>query len=312
MTMRTRTGRKAIAAALPSLVTSGSIALFVALPSLAQTTATTRPADPAADDRVSRLERRLDEMERRHQAEMDERDKEIARLKALLPGGGATLPTPPGNAVDRTTQGILGEIGGGGGDGPVTRPSAAEVERTRQAVQRDAQVQTERSSFSRTPVSFNPDLAVITDFVGNASTDHRNPALNRFDVREVELDLRAAVDPRADAVVILPVDRSVENPLFFNGTTEVNGGVSTNIDIEEAYLFLHDFGIPNLTAKIGRFHLRFGRWNVLHQHDWVTTDNNFVSQSFLGPESIVDQGVSLSYVVPPRLIGNQYVELIAE
>lgn len=299
--MRTRPGRKALAAALPPLVWSCSVALFATVPLFAQTTA------PANDDRITRLERRLDEMERRHQAELQDRDREIARLKALLP---ATAPTtPPGDAVDRTTQDILGEIGGAA---PTTRPTAEEVASTRGEVQRDAQAQSERSAFNRTPVSFNPDLAVISDFVGNASTDHRNPAMNRFDVREVELDFRAAVDPRADAVAIIPIDRSIENPLFFNSKSEVNGHVDTSIDIEEAYMFLHDFGIPNLTAKVGRFHLRFGRWNILHQHDWVTTDNNFVSQSFLGPESLVDEGVSLSYVIPPKLIGDQYVEVIAE
>src|SRR5207244_2997662 len=62
----------------------------------------------------------------------------------------------------------------------------------------------------------------------------------------------------------------------------------------------------------GRFHLRFGRQNLLHAHNWPTADNNFVNQSFLGPEAITDNGLSLSYVIPPRLMGNQYVELVTE
>ncbi len=37
-----------------------------------------------------------------------------------------------------------------------------------------------------------------------------------------------------------------------------------------------------------------------------------MNQSFLGPEAIADAGLSLSYVIPPRLIHDQYVELIAE
>jgi hypothetical protein len=88
--------------------------------------------------------------------------------------------------------------------------------------------------------------------------------------------------------------------------------VNTGIEIEEAYVFLHDFGVPNLTAKLGRYHLRFGRQNILHEHDWPTVDNNFVNQSFLGSEALSDSGLSLSYVIPPKLIGNQYVELIGE
>src|SRR5206468_1420776 len=52
--------------------------------------------------------------------------------------------------------------------------------------------------------------------------------------------------------------------------------------------------------------------NLLHSHDWPTVDNNFTTQSFLGTEAITDNGLSLSYVIPPERIGNQYVELIAE
>ena len=46
--------------------------------------------------------------------------------------------------------------------------------------------------------------------------------------------------------------------------------------------------------------------------DWPTVDNNFVNQSFLGPESLNDSGLSLSYVVPTKFTGGQYVEAIAE
>src|SRR5207249_1780151 len=46
--------------------------------------------------------------------------------------------------------------------------------------------------------------------------------------------------------------------------------------------------------------------------NWPTVDNNFMSQSFLGPESLNDAGLSLSYVVPPKLVGNQYLEAIVE
>jgi len=50
----------------------------------------------------------------------------------------------------------------------------------------------------------------------------------------------------------------------------------------------------------------------LHKHDWPTSDNNFVNQSFLGNESLNDSGLSLSYVVPPKWVGDNYVEGILE
>ena len=139
------------------------------------------------------------------------------------------------------------------------------------------------------------------DSLGTYSPDRENDAYNRFDVREVELDLRAAIDPRADGVVILAFERDVENPIFppSAGEEEEEGGPETSVHIEEAYLTLHDFGVPNLSAKVGRFNVGFGRQNVLHLHDLPTTDPSFVNQAFLSPETLGNAGVSLSYRVPP-------------
>ncbi len=241
-----------------------------------------QPATQPADSRLERLEQRLNEMERQLQADLKARDAEIARLRSQVKDDSASKNADQ-DAIDQTTQDLMKDI-----------------------ESRSAATQT-----LRIPASFNPDFAVVGDFVGSLSTNKANPARNRFDIREVELDLRAAVDPRADGVVVLPFSRDVSDPVFFDRAT-ANGAVDSSFDIEEAYIFLHDFGVPNLTAKLGRFHLRFGRWNLLHKHDWMTTDNNFMSQSFLGAESLNDSGLSLSYVIPPKLIGNQYVEVIAE
>jgi hypothetical protein len=247
------------------------------------------------DQLEQRFNERLREMDEKYKAELKLRDEKIERLEkeqatrpASAPGNAPTV-TPPSstdaalNDIDKSTSDMLKDIDSNQTQAPTVR----------------------------IPASFNPNFAVVSDFLGSYSTDSANPARNRFDVREVELDLRAAVDPRADAVVILPIARDVADPLFFNPMTR-NGDVNTSIDIEEAYLFLHDFGIPNLTTKLGRFHVRFGRQNLLHLHDWPTSDNTFVNQSFLGHEALEDSGASFSYVVPPSLIGNQYVEADAE
>ena len=240
-------------------------------------------ATSTVDERIDRLEKRLEEMERRHAAELKVRDEQIASLREQLASRIATAATQPQD----------------------------EIEKERLAALKEVMARETSSPISRVAASFNPDIAVIGNFTGSYSPYHKNPALNRFDVGSVELDLRAAVDPRADAVAILPIVREVENPLFFD-PADRSGHVHTDVEIEEAYLFLHDFGVPNLTAQLGRYHLRFGRWNVLHAHDWPTVDNAFVVQSFLGPEALADNGLSLSYVVPPKLIRNHYVEWIAQ
>src|SRR5260221_13684072 len=245
---------------------------------LAQATAAAGP-----DQRMDQVEKHMDDMEKRPQAELKARDERINNLERQ-PKDKPTDTAPTAADVDKVTSDILKDINS---RNPVTQTL-------------------------RVPASFNPDLAVVGDFHANVSTNNVNPARNRFDIGSVELDLRAAVDPRADGVVVLPISRDVSDPLFFRGKADADGTIDTGIEIEEAYIFLHDFGVPNLTAKLGRFHLRFGRQNILHSHDWPTVDNNFVNQSFLGPESLNDSGLSLSYVIPPALVGGQYIEAIAE
>jgi hypothetical protein len=259
---------------------------------------------PSSADRLDQFEKRLADMESRHQADLQTRDQEIARLRAEveeLRQGRPPSTEPAGPESATTTPAASAPA--------ATRPD--EISRIAQDVLKDIGTHESKPPTLRIPASFNPDFAVIGDFRGNVSTNNSNPARGRFDLGSVELDLRAAVDPRADAVVILPVVREVEDPLFFS-FDDATGEVETAVELEEAYLFLHDFGVPNLTAKLGRYHLRFGRWNQLHVHNWPTVDNAFAVQSFLGPESLNDAGLSLSYVIPPNLVGNNYLEVIAE
>lgn len=255
------------------------------------------PATRPADSRIERLEQRMNEMEKRHEAELKERDAEIEQLKSQLNSKPTVVPstmTPP-----VSSQPAAPDTG------------TADIDKSTQDMLQDIEKKEAPPPVIRLPASFNPDFAVIGDFAGNASDYNRNPARNKFDLREVELDLRAAVDPRAEAVVILPIDREVADPLFFNPKF-ADGHVDTSIDIEEAYLHIHDFGVPNLTANVGRFHLHFGRWNLLHLHAWPTVDNAFTVQNFLGPESLVDSGVSFDYLVPPQYVGGEAIEAFAE
>ena len=258
------------------------------------------------EDRLSRLERRLDEAEAQHRKEMLQKDAEIAELRRQLPAAVNT------SKKESTSDSLLKEIDNTSLSS-TSRTSTKEIEQTKSEIGTDLAKQRQFGSLMpRTPANFNPDLAVVGEYQASYSTDHRNPARNRMDIGAIELDLRAAIDPRADGVVVLPIARDTPNPLFFDGKTPEVANVENTIEIEEAYFYLHDFGVKNLTAKLGRFHLRFGRNNILHGHDWQTVDNNFVNQSFLGSESIAGSGISLSYVIPPKWIANNYVELIAE
>ncbi len=195
--MQTRTGRCALLA----------LALYGSGEALAQSTATT------TDERLNRAEQRLDEMEKRHQAELKERDQKIAELETKL----RTPPTTAPAAAVPTTQ--------------------DDIDRTRAAVLEDVQSRDVASGIQRLGQDFNPSIAVITDFVGTVTpkNDRGNEAYNRFDVREAELDLRAAVDPRADGVLVLAFERDVHNPIFPEiGGEEEEEGVESSANVEEA------------------------------------------------------------------------------
>lgn len=274
--MRTRTGRWAAAA----LLAMGPSAL----------------AQETVDDRMERFEQRLDEIEQRHQEELRARDREIARLREQI------RQQPP----------------------PATQPAAEdadddEIEATRDEILRDIERRDRLLTLERTPASLNPDIAAIADFVGSYSPDAESDFYNRMDVREVELDLRAPVHPRADGVLILAFHRDVHSPVFgeIHEDEEHEGeeeheheGIESRAGAEEAYLLVHDTGVRNLAVKLGRFHLRFGRQNLLHLHDLPAVEPALVNQAFLSPEALTDAGIGLSYVVPNPW--GQYVEAIVE
>jgi hypothetical protein len=265
-------------------------AVMLALPvgAMAQAQPTTAPA-AAADDRLLKLEQRMAELERRHAEDLAARDAEIARLKAATtrPVAGAA-----GNATDGGTAAVMDDI-----------------EKIRTDALADIEARRTPFTIRNAGATINPRIAVTSDFTYVYSSNRKNEALNRLDLREVELDIRAAVDPRADAVAIITFERDAENPVF---PDEIASGPDTTIALEEGYIYLHDFGVPNLTAKVGRFLVKFGRQNQLHLHDLPLYDPPLAQQAFLAPEAYGDGGVSMSYLVPPKLVGGQAIELTAE
>ncbi len=137
----------------------------------------------------------------------------------------------------------------------------------------------------------NPQTTIFFDAGGSVSSRGRNKALNRFNLREVEADFRAAISPSADGVIILTLEEDI--------TQDHTGDISTdrNVDIEESYINFHS--LPHdLSLKFGKFRNVFGVNNVLHTHDLPQVDRPFVIQSILGPEGLLTTGASLSWLVP--------------
>ena len=141
---------------------------------------------------------------------------------------------------------------------------------------------------------FNPQMTVFGNFVARKDSrtvlnDQGKAVDNRFNLREVEADFRAVIDPWADGVVITTFDS--ETPREF-----VAG-------IEEGYIILKRLPGLNLSPwglkiKAGHFRPDFGRFNIIHTHDLPQTVPPLALQTFLGEEGMIGNGVSGQFFLP--------------
>ena len=149
----------------------------------------------------------------------------------------------------------------------------------------------------------NPAVTVFLDTGGSISSRGNNKALNRFNLREAEIDFRAAVAPFADGVLIIAIEEEIES--LSGGEVEIDRVFA----LEEGYIDFHT--LPgDLSLRIGKFRNAFGVNNLLHTHDLPQVTRPLVVTKFLGPEGLNTTGVSLSWLVPN--VWDKYIELRAE
>src|SRR5206468_3476201 len=119
---------------------------------------------------------------------------------------------------------------------------------------------------------FNPDMAVIGDFLGAAG---RNPTAGTpgLEMHESELSLQAVVDPYARAD-------------FFISFGE------EGVNLEEGFLAFTE--LPGgLLTKVGKMRAAFGKVNSLHNHILPWADRPLVTRNLVGGEDgIDDAGIS--------------------
>ncbi|MEE9271642.1 MAG: hypothetical protein V3V49_15450 [Candidatus Krumholzibacteria bacterium] len=141
---------------------------------------------------------------------------------------------------------------------------------------------------------FNPRVTVFGNFLGRVDSDpvlteEGDPIDDRFNLREVEVDFRAAVDPWADAVVITTWESEVPNQF--------------STEIEEGYVTLKKLPLLDaapwgLKLKAGRYRPEFGRFNKIHTHDLPQTTRPRSLQTFLGEEGFIQNGLSAQFFLP--------------
>jgi len=125
---------------------------------------------------------------------------------------------------------------------------------------------------------FNPDIAVIGDFLGAAGKNDSKFATPSLEMHEAELSLQAIVDPYARA------------DFFLTFSPE-------EVGVEEGFITFTSLP-ANFLLKVGKMRASFGKVNQMHNHVMPWTDRPLVTQDLVGgEEGISDAGLSLSRLI---------------
>jgi hypothetical protein len=124
---------------------------------------------------------------------------------------------------------------------------------------------------------FNPDMAVIGNFLGAAGKNIVEPS-PALEMSEAEASFQAVVDPYAKA------------DFFLTFGPEGAG-------IEEGYLTFTS--LPGgLLVKVGKMRSAFGKVNQMHSHVLPWTDRPLVTRNLVGGEDgVSDSGISVSKLI---------------
>jgi len=124
---------------------------------------------------------------------------------------------------------------------------------------------------------FNPDIAVIGNFVGAAGRNEIDPR-PALQLDEAEVSLQAVVDPYARA------------DFFLAASPE-------GLEIEEGFVTFPS--LPGgLLMKVGKLKAQFGKANTMHAHLMPAVDQPIVVRNLLGgEEGLNDSGLSVSRLI---------------
>jgi hypothetical protein len=247
-----------------------ALATLVAVPAFAQAP-TAAPSSSVQQIDPQQIRQELDRLRQEFDAIRDSYGARLAALEAKLTGtapaavpplvpapsaAAAVPPEAPAPAAPTATVDVpAGAAGAGGPEGPLP-------------------VYGNSSALSKI---FNPDMAVIGNFLG-AAGENKVEALPALEMREAEVSLQAVVDPYARA------------DFFLAASPE-------GLEIEEGFLTLTS--LPGgLLAKVGKLKEQFGKVNTMHAHALPWADVPLVMTNLLGgEEGMKDSGISVSKLV---------------
>ena len=209
---------------------------------------TTGGAADAQTADAQALRQEIEQLRKEFEAVQQQYGERLSALEAKLGTAGASTPAAPDAAPQTTVEVPPGAAGAGGPSGSLPIYGAT----------------------TASSKIFNPDIAVIGNFLGAAGTNRVNPS-PALEMAESEASFQAIVDPYARAD-------------FFMAFGE------EGVDLEEGFLTFPT--IPGgLLVKVGKMRAAFGKVNTLHSHMIPWTDRPLVTDNLVGgEEGIADAG----------------------
>jgi hypothetical protein len=129
---------------------------------------------------------------------------------------------------------------------------------------------------------FNPDIAVIGDFLGAIGSNKLNPD-PALQMHESEASFQAIIDPYARADFFLSFGQE-------------------GVELEEGYITFP--ALPGgLLMRVGKMRAAFGKVNTLHNHVLPWTDRPIMTNNLVaGEEGIDDAGISVARLIPNKWV----------
>ena len=280
-------------------------------------------APPASNEAIQKqlleMQRGIQDMQTRHQAELDALKKQVADQQAVIDSmkqGAPVLPAPSAPADGKPaptdsppafptadpllvpdSAGVLPPANQAAG---APAPAGNLFPTTDPSVVTNSPAAGPSSGLLPSPgpagggaakgsylnISFDAVLAAAASSDPNLSSlevgDH-DPQQRGFNARNIELALDGAVDPYFEG--------------FANIVYKLDNHNDSTVEVEEA--FGQTTSLPGgLQMKAGQFFSPFGRINPTHPHTWDFVDAPLVHGLMLGPDGLRGVGAQIAWVIP--------------
>jgi hypothetical protein len=241
------------------------------------------PAD--AQENVQALRQGIDQLRREFDAMRQDYGQRLAALEAKLAAAEAAAPATPATPPPPAPPPAVPEAATPAQPTPA-QPTAQIPPGAEGAGGPSGALPVYGAAVGAGSKIFNPDIAVIGDFLGAAGHNEVNPG-SPLELHESEASFQAVVDPYARADFFISFGQE-------------------GVEVEEGYLTFN--ALPGgLLTKVGKMRAAFGKVNTMHNHILPWTDRPLVTENLVGgEEGISDAGISVA-----RLITNPWFFLEA-